>query len=158
MNYVTLMMAALLSNYASIGFHRHQPELPGAPPQQPASFEVPEEIQTKQGVILRGLEPRMYPVIQTAQEVWQNHGARLTITSGLDGKHGKDSLHYAGRALDFRTRDLDRLARAEAARELQTALGDDFRVLLERDHIHVEHDPPDAVHPSRAAELAERPR
>lgn len=106
-------------------------------------LELPSGVRTKPGVILRGLDNRMVPAIRTAATVWLKHGQTLVITSGLDGRHRKGSRHYIGLALDLRSRDMGMGERGLIARELRQALGNGYRVLVERDHIHVEHDPAD---------------
>lgn len=76
-----------------------------------------------------------------AERVMDSLGVACVITSAADGTHKQNSLHYVGKAFDLRTRDLLQ-GHAEAAREkLAAALGDQFDVVLESDHIHVEFDP-----------------
>lgn len=71
---------------------------------------------------------------------------RLTITAGSNGAHKINSLHYALRALDLRTKDFPSLAAKHALVEgLQRELGPDYDVLLEglgtaNEHCHVEYD------------------
>lgn len=73
-------------------------------------------------------------------------GRTSLITSARDGTHGLNSLHYAGRAIDVRTRDVfprdNRINYRDALRE---ELGDDFDVVYEEsessNHIHIEYDP-----------------
>ncbi|MGZ8216223.1 hypothetical protein [Methylomagnum sp.] len=120
-------------------------------------FELPTGVLTKPGVILRGLDRRMLPAIRTAVSVWLKHGRALVITSGLDGRHRKGSRHYSGLALDLRSRDLGGADRVLMARQLREALGDGFRVILERDHIHVEHDPA-SLDASKIARTTVKPR
>lgn len=146
-----MVLAALLSNLAParIPHHRSEPveEFAG----RSMAFGLQKGVRTKQGVKLDGLEPDMYPVIGAAREVWRAYRCDLVITSGLDGRHAKGSRHYVGRALDFRTRDLSRPARTRVARKLREALGGDFRVLLEKDHVHVEYIPSASPADSRVA-------
>lgn len=81
-------------------------------------------------------------VLYTATvDVFQSFGHDCTITSGVDGKHGENSLHYAGRALDFRTRTVPIGTRPKLAKELRARLGANFDVVEESDHLHVEWDP-----------------
>lgn len=93
------------------------------------------------GVDLRGLKPQMALAYCIAQAVYARRNYDCWITSASDGKHGPDSLHYSGCGLDLRTRHL----RAESVHlvysELRAALGKQFDVVLEDDHIHVEFDP-----------------
>ena len=64
-----------------------------------------------------------------------------TITSGSDGVHGPNSLHYQGKALDFRTRTLTASQKQAVFLSLTAALGTQFDVVLEDTHIHIEFDP-----------------
>ena len=67
----------------------------------------------------------------------------LWITSGNDSKHMPGSLHYLNRAFDIRTFNI--VGGVKIAQEWVTkvklALGDDYDVILEKDHIHVEFQP-----------------
>jgi len=61
-----------------------------------------------------------------------------TITSACDGKHHDKSKHYFGAAFDFRIRDLESGHADTWSRRLQKRLGDEYFVLLEAHHIHVQ--------------------
>ena len=74
-------------------------------------------------------------------EVFRDHDESVVITSGTDGRHRADSLHYSGMAFDFRTRTVRLDDRMALTASLQGALGEEFDVILEYDHIHIEHDP-----------------
>jgi hypothetical protein len=63
------------------------------------------------------------------------------ITSGNDKTHKRGSLHYRDRALDFRTRDLSAADAQRWAKEVKRRLGRNFDVVVEGDHLHIEHDP-----------------
>lgn len=95
----------------------------------------------KPGVVL-ALRPEMasaLPAIDRAFYAGAGHEA--TITSGKDGVHMTTSLHYAGLAVDVRTRDLS-ASQIEAVRAaLARELGSNFDVVVESDHIHIEYDP-----------------
>lgn len=74
-------------------------------------------------------------------------GLRAYITSILDGRHMKGSLHYDGKAFDIRTWNkemngqmTDKEKRV-LARMVQDLLGDDFDVVVEKTHIHIEYQP-----------------
>lgn len=87
-----------------------------------------------------GLNSRLVSAIFLADRLHrQETGKELVITSLNDGKHKKDSLHYSGKAADLRIWELQDPSLFCA--ELAQALGDDFDVVLERDHIHLEYDP-----------------
>lgn len=93
----------------------------------------------KAGVRLLGIRPEMVVAIMVAQEVYRANGADLAVTSVIDGTHSRASKHYTGCGVDLRTRHLQDPAKVH--RELKDALGEDFDVILEDDHIHVEYDP-----------------
>jgi hypothetical protein len=77
-----------------------------------------------------------------AESVITGLGAPFVVTSGTDGKHSVGSLHYGGNAMDVRRWDLDRLGKtSQAVSLIRAQLGNDFDVILESDHIHIEYDP-----------------
>lgn len=96
----------------------------------------------KPGVRLDGLDlQRMAPVIESVADEFSARHVQPMITSGLDGHHKKGSLHYDGRALDWRTRDLRKWERKPAAKKIRAMLGRDYDVVLESTHLHIEYDP-----------------
>lgn len=98
----------------------------------------------KPGVDLRGLVPQMAIAYSIALSLYQEKfGVPCVITSGSDGKHGPNSLHYKGKALDFRTNNLRGPQVHPIYLALKEALGAQFDVVLEDDHIHCEFDPKD---------------
>ena len=62
-----------------------------------------------------------------------------TITSGNDGKHKANSLHYKNLAIDIRTKDM-RFKEGNTLR-IRKSLVNKYDVILEKDHIHIEYDP-----------------
>ncbi len=98
-------------------------------------------LQIKHGVDLSMIDPRMWAGVPKIVAAYARQDFDAIITSGRDGTHGPRSLHYFGRALDLRIRHLsDGLAKT-IRDEIKNALGIDFDVVLESDHIHVEYDP-----------------
>lgn len=78
---------------------------------------------------------------QVCTDVMKARSLDAVITAGLDGKHMPGSLHYVGLAFDLRTNGLTP-SDCEAVRvEIKSALGDDYDVVLEGDHIHLEFQP-----------------
>lgn len=93
------------------------------------------------GADIRGLDLAMQPVMRAAGLWREKQGLRLVVTSGLEGAHSPASLHYYGRAVDFRTNDLT-IEQAERFTEfVKKAVGDNYDVILEKTHLHVEYDP-----------------
>jgi len=99
-------------------------------------------IKIKSGVSLKLMTPQMAIAALVVAQVYDALQINeCVITSGSDGKHSKNSLHYKGLALDFRTRDIKTVIyRKLIAQEIRDALGSDFDVVVESDHIHVEFD------------------
>jgi len=98
-------------------------------------------MKIKEGASIQGLDIRMRPALIVADRIWKELGQELVVTSGLDGEHSAGSLHYYGRAVDFRTRYFNEREVADAKLFLSRALGPDFDVILHSTHIHVEYDP-----------------
>lgn len=95
----------------------------------------------KNGVDLRGLTPQMAIAYTIACRCYGQYDC--VITSASDGKHGPNSLHYNGQALDLRTRHINGQGLQLVVDKLKEALGSQFDVVLESDHIHLEYDPKD---------------
>jgi hypothetical protein len=75
-------------------------------------------------------------------DVFEMYELQTWITSADDSKHMAGSFHYLGLALDFRSYYwLVHIAPFELANKLAVVLGDEFDVVLEKDHIHIEYDP-----------------
>ncbi len=82
---------------------------------------------------------RHYHKIDDIHRYWVKREA--VITSARDGQHKSNSLHYQGKAIDLRISDMPPGRERDVVRELQRALGSDFDIVLESDHIHLEYDP-----------------
>ena len=88
------------------------------------------------------IDPRMWERVRDIAGVFNQYGLDTIITSGREGRHGAHSHHYRGRALDFRTFHIPlESTKLKLTSEVQAALGDDFDVVLEETHLHVEYDP-----------------
>lgn len=112
----------------------------------------------KKGASLEGIKPEAKRAIEVIDEIYIANGANLTITSGTEGKvgdgvHKDTSLHYAGYAFDCRIwvfknpmhGQTDMKKVNAVAKQIREALGKDYDVLVETDHIHVEFDPKTTV-------------
>lgn len=99
-------------------------------------------LKIKPGVIVHGLSNELLLAVMVAHSVFEDRGYSCIITSLLDGKHSRTSLHYSGNGLDLRTRHLPSREYAESiVDELRDSLTADYDVILEEDHIHVEYQP-----------------
>ena len=97
-------------------------------------------MKIKPGVRLLGLRPELMLAVIAAETIYIQHGAEAVITSAVEGKHTRSSAHYTGRAIDLRISNLQESAVHVVHQKLMDALGAEFDVLLEKDHIHVELD------------------
>ena len=94
----------------------------------------------KEGATVEGCQWQMFHAALVAEQIYKKYGAECVITAGTNGKHMEGSLHYKGLALDLRTFNVSgRELQIKVA--LQQALGKDYDVVIEKDHIHVEYDP-----------------
>ena len=115
---------------------------------------TPEEEAEEQGIDLKdGVEidemtDEMQDALDEIADAWSVNAEDITpvITSGNegtdgDGVHGTGSLHYSGDAVDLRTNNLTQDQVDSIVSDLSTALGNDYDVIDEGDHIHLEYDP-----------------
>lgn len=98
-------------------------------------------VKLKKSARIAGLKPEMVLGIMLMKGVFDKYDRDLVITSALDSSHGRGSLHFVGQALDLRTRHLQENTVGPIVSELEEALGPDFDVILEGNHIHVEFQP-----------------
>lgn len=96
-------------------------------------------IKLKSGVSLLGIQPQIVLAILIAESCFQ--GQTMTVTSVTDHAVGrsKSSRHKSGLAFDLRTYNLQ--SPELTAESIRDSLGNEFDVVLESDHIHVEWDP-----------------
>jgi len=93
-------------------------------------------------VSLKKLQPQMAVAANVISGVYKElAGADCYITSGDEGEHSANSLHYEGLALDFRIRNVAPRFHGALSVEIMGALSDEYDVVLEETHVHVEYDP-----------------
>ena len=99
-------------------------------------------MQIKRGVKLRNLQPQMVFAAIIAHQVLEEEFKReLVITSGSEGKHSKNSLHYCGYAIDIRSNHLGDIFTDEVVKKLQEQLADEYDVVKSTNCIHIEYQP-----------------
>lgn len=92
----------------------------------------------KAGVDISRLERNTRRSLTVVASIFEDEGLVFVITSTYEGNHSAGSLHYANQAYDIA---------APAAKmkwifdRVKTALGNDFDVVDELDHWHIEYDP-----------------
>lgn len=77
--------------------------------------------------------------IETCCQLINGKKYQMTITSGNDGVHMENSKHYRNEAIDIRRRDM--INAMKTAKIIKYVLGNNYDVILESDHIHIEYDP-----------------
>ena len=97
-------------------------------------------MRLKRGVTLEGVQWPMKKAIEHADRIWKQLGRELVVTSAAKDPKQLQTLHAFGFALDFRTFYFRRFTKENAARLLQRALGEDYKVLVCSTHIHCEYD------------------
>lgn len=65
----------------------------------------------------------------------------MIVTSTTDGKHGKNSLHYKGLAIDVRTFDKTDEETNRFVNFINFHFDNLLDVVIEKDHLHIEYDP-----------------
>jgi conjugal transfer mating pair stabilization protein TraG len=105
-------------------------------------------LQFKVGVRLTNLQPQMVLATKVVEEEFSRYGLDTVITSANDGEHMEGSLHYSGRALDFRTKHAQGVMKGIhlAIQKRLAPVG--FDVIWEaqenpNEHLHLEWDPKD---------------
>ena len=101
-------------------------------------------ISIKPGVDVRGIGQEILLGAVILSGVFWRHGIPLLITSCRDSKHKDGSLHYIGDAVDIRlpsrfnnTDNIDLKLLGEG----RDALSEQYDLVLEADHLHLEFDP-----------------
>jgi len=99
----------------------------------------------KPGVRITGMRPEILFATVVAERVFAQAGFDFTITACVDGKHSVGSLHYVGAAIDVRTRHVPSDQLPKLVTQIKTCLGEDFDVIQETTHLHLEHQPKQAI-------------
>lgn len=96
---------------------------------------------------IAGIIPEISVAISITYSVWFSLGlpGNCRITSGTDDAPGRldDSLHKKGKAFDLGIWEIPPIIQNGLKIDLETSLGPEFDVVLEKDHIHIEFDPPE---------------
>ena len=103
------------------------------------------DMQLKTGVKLVGIKPELVLGLYIADSVYRKYQTELVITSVVDGVHKRKSLHYSGYAADLRIWGFSADLLREVAIEIQKALGEDYDVVVESNHIHLEYEPKNSI-------------
>lgn len=96
----------------------------------------------KPGASINGIQPELVLALLVCERVFRRYtDAPVVLTSAVDPAKGRveNSLHPSGWAIDVRKPSGNVVPRIVL--DLNEALGAEFDVVLEEDHIHVEFDP-----------------
>lgn len=95
----------------------------------------------KKGVKVFGLQPEMLWALDRCEEVFTSIIKECVVTSARGDTHSRKSRHYSGVAFDLRSRHLTPAEIDTVRARLIEALGNDYDVLYEKNHFHIEYDP-----------------
>jgi hypothetical protein len=90
-----------------------------------------------------GMKPELCLGLLIAAGVYTNTNIDLMVTAITDSVHSPGSLHYVGYAADLGLPPADKIQIVVA--RLKEALGDEWDVLYEINHIHIEFQPKKAL-------------
>jgi hypothetical protein len=90
---------------------------------------------------ISGLRPECLFAMSVAKWLCYERGIEMVITSVAEGQHSPSSRHYTGQAFDMRRHTIPAEWIDDFCVELRKRLGDEFDVVVEPSHIHVECDP-----------------
>lgn len=94
------------------------------------------QMLVKQGVSIGGIQAELLFGMMMANDLFEALGETLVITSVTDGEHGRLSYHPMGFAFDCRLPV--EVSGLSVAQRLRETLGDQWDVVLEQTHIHIE--------------------
>jgi len=93
------------------------------------------------GASVRGLGAEMAIAWTIIMAIFERHGVTARLSSGVDGEHMRGSSHYRGHAIDISKRDVPSQAHAQLGQAMSAALGDEFDVIEESTHWHIQFKP-----------------
>ena len=96
-------------------------------------------------VSLVGLCPQISLAVCLIAHLWGDD-EDFVITSANDSNHSRTSLHWDGKAIDIRSKNLTGKRKLEVLRDVRRSLGADFDFILEgtgtpNEHFHLEWQP-----------------
>ena len=97
-------------------------------------------VKFKTGVVLHLLRQPIVDLLNFLAKIAKEIQTNIIITSMNDGKHREGSFHYINLAVDIRIWNLPSFRTAENLTNLIRGLHENYDVILEKNHIHVEWD------------------
>ena len=96
-------------------------------------------------VEINGIKPELVLALIVVYHILSELGYDTVITSCTNGKHSTGSLHYTGYAVDLRTHFMDTWEQQRVKNMIQVALNNEFDVVLEETHLHIEFQPKQGI-------------
>jgi len=99
-------------------------------------------LKVKEGVTFPEFNQYNLKILSAALMASNLMNRDIVVTSGNDGKHSTNSLHYKNRALDFRTRDMTPEDAKKFVSYMENQLSSIYDIVVETDpqHVHIEAD------------------
>jgi len=98
------------------------------------------EYAEEHGTTGEGLTDEILNIEESVDAVTRNvTGSDAVVTYTTNGKHTNNSRHYSGDAIDIRTRNMKKDERLKVTDDLKATLGDQYYVLDEKNHIHIQY-------------------
>ena len=97
----------------------------------------------ERGASIAGARPEVAIAMTITMLLFYSMGLIWKLSSCVEGRHGRNSLHFVGLAFDISTNDIDPSIHDSITSTLRTALGDEFDVVYEghKNHWHIEFQP-----------------
>lgn len=92
----------------------------------------------KLGVDISRLNRPIRSILYRIDNIYKSYNDELVITSTYESSHSPSSLHYSNDAIDIRL-PKDGM-NIEMVQRIRNAIGNNFDVVLETTHIHIEYD------------------
>lgn len=90
---------------------------------------------------ISGVRTEIFAALVMVDQVYRRRGFEMEWTSGVESTHSPGSLHYVGLAVDIGITAVGESQRGPLAQEIKDTIGEDFDVVLRKDHIHIEFQP-----------------
>jgi hypothetical protein len=102
-------------------------------------------VQFKAGVLNNGVKPEILTAMLVANAIMARANQPFVVTSCTEAVHSPGSKHYVGYAFDFRLSSLGDAANKDILAKMKASLTEEYDVILEENHFHVEFDPKKAM-------------
>lgn len=93
------------------------------------------------GASIRGMRPEMAIAFVIITGIFDRFDCKARVSSGTEGKHKRASSHYRGEAIDISKLYIPSSAYAAIGVAMKQSLGDDFDVIEESTHWHIQFKP-----------------